>query len=44
MLLKQRYEECNRLEASYRSITQELEISKRRYNELENIFSQKMEG
>lgn len=29
---------------NYRTITQELEISKRRYTDLENLFNQKMEG
>lgn len=34
LLLKQRYEEFNRLEVNCRTLNQELELSKRRYIEL----------
>lgn len=34
MALKLKYEELNRLEVNYRTINQELELSKRRYADL----------
>ena len=42
-MLKQKYDEYNRLDADHRNLGQELQISKRRAKELEMMFNQKME-